>query len=289
MKKLLFLIILFLSSLVVRAQFGNLKDVLKQEEKGVDTTTESTNNPKEDVLFDFTILEESLKDGFCCIKQDFQLEDTITGKHYNYGDAQKRFGGETSFLVLFDNGFILSEKILYPWEYDRNYPDYKNKQYKPVINKTSFLKVGQKGWKSDGLFEPKEEGSFANGLKYAKMEQTIAVGLKRATGYGKKEVWIVWLLLSEGEDGSESICEFLTQKTELTIEKDNKSYKMERPDTKKTVLGGIVVEPMVGGIGTINVALVGVVSQYDDEYKMALVVQHETGAGSGTLIPDDSY
>lgn len=287
MKKIAILIVLFLSASAAMAQFGNLKDVIKQEGHGRDTTSNNVGVPEAKVQESFALMEEALKDALFCIKQDFQLEDTTTGKHYNYADDPKRFGGQTSFMVSFDDGFIVPDEVLYPWDYDENYPEYRNSKYKPFVNRSSLLKVGQKTWASDRKFEFWEERWITDGLKYAKVEEPVDKGLKWASGYGKKEVLVVWLLLLEGDTDSETKCEFFTQKTELTIEKDNKLYKIEQPNAKLPVLGGIVVEPVVGGLGTIDLALVGVVKKYDDEYKMALVIQHEKNADSGALKPED--
>lgn len=269
MKKLLTLALLLLSTSVLMAQFGDLQELRKQEE--ADKEGDSLPEEKESSLV-VQFIEKAVAQGLVVIRQDYQLEDTITEKRYNYGDDQKKFGGQTAFMAVLDNGFVIPDEILHPWDYDQNYPSYKNKQYVPVFNRTSLLKVAQNSWKAlEVPFWPNEVGELANGLKYAKDTVTSSNGFHRFSGFGQKEVWIVWLLFSEDESSTEAHCEYVTEQMELTLEKGKKNYKMEAPDSQLTVLGGVVVEPVINGIGRIDFTLVGVVGKSDGEFQMALI------------------
>lgn len=261
--------VLLMSTSVTMAQFGDLDDILnganKPKSNNDSTATVNTSNSK------YQLIEKALVDGFFCLKQDFQLEDTTTGKRYNHADDPKRFGGQTSFVVLLDNEYIVPDELIHPWDYDPNYSDYKGQKYAPVIHRSSVLKVGQTGWKTKDVYNLGEEASLDNGLKYAVDESSEFTGLKLSSSFGKKTVWVVWLLFSESD--SDAKCEFLTSQIEMNINQEEVLYKMEKPDTKLPVLGGIVVEPVVKGIGSIDLELVGVINKSSSDYQMASVVR----------------
>lgn len=268
MKKVIALLVLCMSTMLAMAQFGDLDDILNKAGKPQNESAPSDNH------FGKTNVEKAFAQGLVAIRQDFQLEDTVTGKLYNFGDNKDRFGGQISFMVKLGNGIVIPDEIMRPWDFDPNYPEYKNKQYVPYINRTSLLKVSQSNWKELGIpFWPNIEAELANGLKYvideeskdAITEATTSSGFRRSSGYGKKEVWVVWLSLSEMQ------CEFVTKQMELTLEAGKKIYKMEVPSSRLSLLGGIVVEPIYTGIGRVDFALVGIIGKTNGEYKMAVI------------------
>lgn len=285
MKKVITLAILLFSTSLLMAQFGDLQKLRKKGEASKKDGSNAVKEIKENAL-EIQFLEKAIAQGLVGIRQDFQLEDTIAKKAYNYGDDPDRFGGQVSFLVKLDNAFVIPDEILHPWDYDPNYPEFKNKQYDPFFNRTSLLKVSQNEWKELEIpFEPTEKGELANGLKFVKDEKAISNGFHRFSGYGKKEAWIVWLLLEENESSKEIQCEFVTKPVELNLEKGKKLYKMAAPESKQRLLGGIVVEPVFNGVGRIDFALVGVIAKTDGEYNMALI---EPNMADEVLISEGS-
>lgn len=271
MKRIVVSILFVLLASTAMAQFGSLKKVVQQEEKG-NAMAQPKSAKQTAPSVGLSVLDRALQEGFVCIKQDFQLEDTLTRTLYNYGDNTDEFGAQISFMVKLDHGFIIPDEIMHPWDYDLNYPRYKNMQYVPVINRTSLLTISQNDWeKLDIPFWPTEKGELANGLKYAIDEKTASDGFHRFSGYGKKTVWIVWLLTTEQENSKEIQCQYVTEPMELTIEKGKKLYKMDEPKSKLTVLSGIVVEPIYHGIGHVDFALVGVIGKTDGIYNMAVI------------------
>lgn len=268
MKKVIALLVLCMSTTLAMAQFGDLDDILNKAGKPQNESAHSDNHIGK------TNVEKAFAQGLVAIRQDFQLEDTVTGELYNFGDNKDRFGGQISFMVKLGDGIVIPDAIIRPWDDDPNYPEYKNKQYVPYINRTSLLKVSQSNWKELEIpLWPNIEGELANGLKYvideeskgAITEATTSSGFRRSSGYGEKEVWVVWLSLSEMQ------CEFMTQQIELTLEADKKIYKMEAPASRLSLLGGIVVEPIYTGIGRVDFALVGIIGKSDGQYNMAVI------------------
>lgn len=300
MKKLAFLSMLLLTASMAMAQFGKLENLADGNGNNNGTTTDETGGNGNGVSVGIgtinrnSIMEKAIVDGFFLVKQDFQLEDTTNGNRYNW-EGGKEFGGSTSFMVKLSDGYVTSDDILAPWDYDENYSQYKGQKYRPVPIRTSFMTINQKEWKvqsSPLQFDAEDE--LANGLKYMKVEGEGGDGFIQATGLGKKEVWVVWLMTAEAEGESASIRgSFRLSQMELTLEKKKRLYEMEAPNTNMKVMGGIVVEPVYRGIGHIDLALVGVIGQYEDKYQMALLntemgdEDDDSSDGSSMLTPTE--
>ena len=313
---------MLLTASMAMAQFGNLDDLVNGNGNNNGTTSgESNGNGKGNGGgFSFgssrsTLIEKAIVDGFFLIKQDFQLEDTTNGNRYNW-EGGKEFGSSTSFMVKLTDGYITTNDILAPWDYDENYSQFKGQKYKPVLMRTSTMTVG-KEWKlqSDPI-QFNEGGKLANDLRYVKVKVAesekdaededdeddeeeeegqaekvqVAEGFMRATGYGKKEVWVVWLMASETEGETTSIehCSFRLSQKEMTFEKSKNLYEVENPGAALKVIGGIVIEPIYRGIGHIDLALVGVIGQYEDKYQMALFTTETEINSDGSTLTEDS-
>jgi len=307
---------LLLTASMAMAQFGSLGDLIDNGTNN-GTTTGDTNGNGKGKGGGFTgfgnrssIIEKSIADGFFLIKQDFQLEDTTNGNRYNW-EGGKEFGGSTSFMVKLADGYITTNSIVAPWDYDPNYPQFTGQKYKPVMLRTSTMKVNGE-WKVQS--EPMQlcqVRELKNGLKYVKVEVKetedddeeeeneeteenvegkVSEGFTLATGEGKKEVWVIWLMAteSEGETAAVEHCSYRLSQTEVTIEKGKFLYDMEAPGAAMKVMGGIVVEPIYTGIGHVDLALVGVIGQHEDKYQMALLNTAADDDDSTLSADDDS-
>ena len=303
MKKLTIFVMLLLSTSMAMAQFGDIDDILSRAQEGKGSQNDSAaspNDPKTPGGGTYgrvgrnQLIEKSIIDGLFLIKQDFQLEDTTTGNRYNWGDA-KEFGGAASFMVRYGEGFITTEQIYAPWNYDENYPQYKGQKYKPVPFRTSFKKVGQSDWEVQSApLQFTLEGELANGLCLVKDKNVSTTGFVRAKGIGKKEVWVMWLMASEDEDGDASMGNgsFRTSQMTITLESGKKLYEMAAPSGSMKPIGGIVVEPVFKGVGQIELALVGVIANYNDKFQMALLgsdssIDGDESTGSQNLTPEE--
>lgn len=278
MKKLALLSMLLLTASMAMAQFGKLEDLATGNGNNGSTTDETNGNGNGisvgiGNISRSSIIEKAIIDGFFMVKQDFQLEDTTNGNRYNW-EGGKEFGGSTSFMVKLSNGFVTTDDILAPWDYDENYSQFKGQKYKPIAMRTSFMTVNQKEWEvQSSPLQIDTWDELANGLKYVKFEGEGGNGFIQATGLGKKDVWVIWLMASEaeGESVSTEHCSFRLSQMELTLDKKKHLYEIEAPKAAMKVMGGIVVEPIYEGIGHIDLALVGVIGQYEDKYQMALL------------------
>jgi len=276
MKKLLICMIWVMSASMAMAQFGDLDDILN--DAPVVNNDGSMKEPKPSVsckqshgeASDVQLIEKCIADGFFLVRQEYQLEQkTNPGSRYNWGDEQY-FDYQVSFMVRLKDGFIIPDRILSPWTEDA-FEENKFNQYKethnPVFSKTLTMKLGQKGWKTEGkVFCPKEEDNLYNGLKYVKDDGWAGDGFLRATGYGKKKVYVVWMKVDGDEQDSKSIS-FHTNCTEVEIEQGKNYCEAYVPLNSycQHAEGGIVLEPVTNGMGRVVLALVGVVDNYDNE------------------------
>lgn len=296
MKKIMCFVMLLLTTSMAMAQFGDLDEIIRKAESG---NSGGYNDEKPDapcfpgagsgvLSANPQIIEEAVKNGFFLIRQDYQLEDkNEPGSRYNRGDAPS-FGYGISFLVRLSDGFVTLSRIVTPWLEDEHFPKYEN-SYNPVFSKTSTLKVGQKEWKTENkVFQPKAESDLGNGLQLVKDAEWTGGGFAHATGYGKKEVLVVWLV-ADGNLADAKSVRLSIDRMELNIAKGLNSLDVEVPANPniKNAVGGIVLEPLYKGIGRIELALVGVINTNN-----ALAGQGENASGNRSfnvslLVTDD--
>ena len=304
MKKLAFLSVLLLSTSLAMAQFGKLENLAEGNDNKTTNVSDNNNNNNNNneatptpgtssgLLGRAPMIERAIVDGLVLIKQDFQLEDTIEGNRYNW-QGGKEFGGSISFMVRTADGIITTDEIVAPWNYDDNYPQFKGRQYKPVYLRTSLMTVNQKGWKvQEDVMEFEKKGQLANGLKIVTTDESDDDGFIHSKGYGKKEAWVIWLMVPDGNLSSIDNCAFRSNQLTMNIEKGKKLYDIEAPKGAMSPIGGIVVEPVFDGIGHIDVALIGVVSKTDDKYQMAISLIDDDDSdddepGNSSLTEDD--
>lgn len=280
MKKTMLFVMLLLSTSVAMAQFGKLEDLGKKQETGEagshgDQSNSDSNSSGSFIFGDgqnvrAQILDQTLKNAFMLVSQEYQVEDvSIPGSRYNWGDNQW-FGKNTSFLVRLTEGFITTKNIVLPTEDDENFKSLQG-EFNPIMNKTSVLRIGDTGWQVENTFQPKSEKELDNGLHYVTDSQWGEGGLHRATGVGKKNVYVVWLEVGEDDPASAKSIRFKPTQTELEIVKDSTVYDLNAPNSNGQIMGGIVVEAITDGMGQLSFALWGVAVKNGDKYQMALL------------------
>ena len=276
MKRTIVFVMLLLSTSMAMAQFGDIDDIInkanQEGDSGKDIPSSPTDPTKPDngKVDNFQLIEKCIADGFFLVRQEYQLEQkTNPGSRFNWGEEQF-FDYRVGFMVRLKNGFIIPDRILSPWTEDA-FEENRFIQYKethnPVFSKTLTMKLGQKGWKTEGkVFRPKEEDNLYNGLKYVKDDGWEGDGFLRTTGYGKKDVYVVWLIYDREQQDNQPIS-FRIERMELEIEQGKYGFRAFVPEKPyhKNVEGGIVLEPVTNGMGRIDLALVGVIDNYNDE------------------------
>ena len=271
MKKTLIFLTLLLTTSVAMAQFGRIEDLGKKTESG-----ETGGNDSRDSNYfggrenKMQLLDQTLNNAFMLISQEYQVEDSdIPGSLYNWGHDDW-FGKNTSFIVRLTDGFITTKNIVKPEEDDENFQSLKG-TYIPHMSKTSVLHDGDSDWQVEHTFYPEDKTTLANGLHYVTDSQWGEGGLHRATGTGKRNVYVVWMEVGEGDPAAAKSVRFKSTQTEIEIVKDSTLYDLKAPNGNGQVMGGIVVEAITDGMGQLNFALWGVAVKNGDKYQMALI------------------
>ena len=98
MKKVMFFVMLLLSTSMAMAQFGKLEDIGKKQEsngeiggennhKSLSTGTFTTGGEQSTTI---QLIDQTVKNAFFLVSQEYQVEDaSIPGSRYNWGDAQR--------------------------------------------------------------------------------------------------------------------------------------------------------------------------------------------------------
>lgn len=257
---------LLLSTSMAMAQFGDLDDIIRKAESGnsgngVNGSTESPSNPQKPNKgnINMSFIDEALKDGFFLIKQEYRLEDiNVPGSRYDR-EGHSNFGETVSFVLKLKNGLVTTNQVVAPWESDENFEDYKGGQYVPHISRSSYLYVGKKDWKvADKMLNPEsmksENIKKSQGLAYL-TEEAPAEGFSIARGYGKKDVFIVWLSYRGEKDDASA--QYTIRQMELDISK-GKTCEVPMQSAPNDAICGIVVEPIYS-VGHIELAILGVI------------------------------
>lgn len=283
MKKILIVLMLLLTTSGAMAQFGRIEDLGKKTESsktsGKDGQGDSESTDLGDRDTDFwggrqngktQLLDQTLNNAFMLISQEYQVEDAnIPGSRYNWGQDQW-FGKNTSFIVRLTDGFITTKNIMKPEEDDENFQSLQG-TFIPHMSKSSVLLVGDTEWKEEKIFDPKNEKELDNGLYYVTDSQWGEGGLRRATGTGKRIVYVVWMEVGEGDPAMAKSVRFKSSQTEIEIVEDKTLYDLKVPNTNGQVMGGIVVEAFTDGMGQLRIDLWGVAVKDGDTYQMALI------------------
>ena len=239
------------------------------------------------------LVEKAVQKGIVLVKQDYQLEDTLTGNLYNWNNGTE-FGSGISFLVNLEDGYVTTDRALSSWNYDEKFKDYKGKQFRPSNSRTSIMTISDTVWKvRSKVIAPFERKKLSDNLYYAKDTIAFEGGFSRFSDYGKKETWIVWLQSKDFDSNPNPRLSFSIYRREFTIDNHTKVYDVDAPLGADDVIGGVMMEPVFDGFGRITFAVIGVIEKNGDKYSMSLVTPGESvvagiSSQSGNLTPAGS-
>lgn len=228
------------------------------------------------------LIEQAIKDGMFMLSQEYQLEDTLTNKRYSL-DNQPYFGKDTSFAVMTKDGILTSPFIIRPWDKDSRYQKYKNREYRPVISKTTVLTAADTTWRESALFCPRTICNMQDSLWVAAKDTVYNKGFSCDTLRNDSDGWLVWLVsqeVSEVKPLSLVTYRFKNESTE-----QNRQF-LEGPNIGGTVLGGVFIVPSFESIGSIDLKLCGILSQNNKGWDISPVFALPE-SGSITINEDD--
>ncbi len=216
------------------------------------------------------LIRKTVEQGLVLIRQEYQLEDTLTGKRYTL-DNRPEFGSVTAMGVRTRNGFILPEKVLQPWIGDKNYRNFKAENLIPVLSKTSIRSAGDTVWLEAPLLAPYDVAPLAD-TAWVEASDSSSCGNGFTVGVpDSRDAWIVWLT-SETDNLESPGLSLVVYRYELPDAVDeDRIIDVKNVNTKASVLGGVVVVPVFETIGCVDFMLRGVITGQPDAWKLVLL------------------
>ena len=215
------------------------------------------------------LVEKAVQDGIVLLRQEYQLEDTLTMKRYTW-DNRPEFGSAVSMCVLAENGYVVADRVLHPWESDSRFSQYRNTKYRPVLSKTYFRTVADSVYRAAGRPEPRFERNLSDdgGWVYAVDSLFGGKGFAADRASGEKDGWLVWLTADKDSEDDTAGLSLVTYRHKLTVEESSERCEIPASTTLRSVIGGIYVVPQYRGIGEVVFALTGVVVPDGDRWQL---------------------
>lgn len=149
----------------------------------------STNNQQ--------VVEKAVKDAFCILRQEFQLQDTTTGNKYNL-DSLAYFGYAESLCIKVKGGYVADKALTEPWKEDANVADYP--KYRPVLSSSRIYDSALGEWVKV------RRQSFGNYCTIGNSDKIYVAdslfnngGLLIDEEYEGKEGWLLWVYSQDGQ------------------------------------------------------------------------------------------
>lgn len=229
------------------------------------------------------LVEEAVQRGLMLVKQEYVVQDTVTGQKYGLND-QDDFGSWVSFCVLVKDGYVTSQRLIEPWKQDVQFQR-RAGSLVPLRSSTSFRTVQDTQWQQASLLDPAEIFAMEDaGWVSVKDSCFAGEGFLLAESAGKREGWLVWLASDKADRDEWDAARLSLVSYRYQIDLSSENPMVESPKTDKSVIGGIYVEPVFDPIGVVRFELGGVLVKegaawqllgVPEEYSQAV---EETGA-----------
>lgn len=204
------------------------------------------------------LIERSVSDGIVLIRQDYQLEDTVSHKRYSL-DNRSYFGRSYSLGVFTDKGIVTGRNVVKPWEYDSNFEQYKNGKYRPVLSNTMARNPGDSVWREIGSFATDNIVELTDTSWISVSDTTLNKGFSIDTVSGHNDGWLIWLE-STKEHADTADLSLSINRYQLTISEDGTCTDDIRPfGNDSDRFGGLYIKPSFEHIGCIVLKLSGII------------------------------
>lgn len=216
------------------------------------------------------IIEKVVNSGVFILKQSYELADSLDNRYGLSGN--KAFDTDYTLAIKIKNGFIISERAIYPWDFNEEFDKYRG-SYSPKLYSTQFSEVGSKCRYDSILINGKELKSLCSGMLYAQeSEQFFGDGFSLGGNLGDNDGWIVWFTKKKSLD--------LERETDLNLSivqkklnissRDSNSYfyPIDSLITSDEIMGGIFVIPEIISVGHLELKLCGVVCRIENGWML---------------------
>ena len=228
---------------------GKAKYVPAEEVKQVDSVVTVVSTVELGIVY------QAVSPALKVVTQQYKLGKD--GKYYG-SNNNPYFGESVSLAVKIAGGTIMQNKVVYPWNFDKNFKTY-SETHTPAYHAT--LQASLNGEAPEGVnFElgtPYVKPVGENALLYSHSDMYSDFGLTVDTVAGEKKGYMLWIY--KGTDQYEHTVEML----DVTATADSTVIAMN-PVHPENLLGGLYVVPVNERPGTISFHLVGVASTKND-------------------------
>ncbi|MCM1177022.1 MAG: hypothetical protein NC308_00845 [Clostridium sp.] len=201
------------------------------------------------------LIESAIENGILLIRQEYQLEDTLTHKRYTL-DHRTYFGSAVSFAVRTETGYVTRRDIIAPWENDPEYKPYTGSTYHPVLSKTFVRTIKDTSWREMPLIAPVASAPLKDSAWVDVTDTLYTGGIATDCIVDKPEGWMVWLTGNNEKLDSASLSLVIYRKAvDLS---DGNETEITYPNNGDNVIGGIFIYPKFDKIGQIVFNMCGV-------------------------------
>lgn len=204
------------------------------------------------------LIEAAVVDGFFLIRQEYQLEDSLSHKRYTL-DRRPDFGSAESIAVLTESGYITHSHLIRPWERDANYEKYKSGTYRPVLSRTLVRTARDTTWREVNLLNPATVLPLMDPDWVSVTDTLSRNGFSCVETDGEVDGWLVFLSVEQGSGD----LKLVSYRQKMTLV--NCLSHIE-PKTANKILGAIYLVPSVDKVGVISFALYGFVIPCEDSW-----------------------
>lgn len=209
------------------------------------------------------LIELAIDGAFLNVEQSYRLVDLKSSRLYGR-NGKEEFGKTASVGIKVQKGYIVTDKVVRPWEYDANYRQYEGrygtKLYKTVIGN------GRKTVELDSIdITPCKNQSSLFYIKDTANFNADGLSVNDQNVKGKISGWLVWFV--KGNNKKDTV-ENIIYKNTLEIKENVDEYLLEKPNTSKNILGGIFLLPTRPRIGVVDFKLVGVLVEKMNSWVM---------------------
>lgn len=209
------------------------------------------------------LIEKALNGGIVIVEQKYQLKDK-SGDLYGRG-GNDEFGSVYSIGVMTKGGLVINDYIAHPWDHDGDYDQYReNKNYTPVLFKTSIKAVGQSEFKT--IETNIEELKEVDDPFFFLPQSNGKLGLTIADTTGTVDGWMVWATIPVEEEigAATELKQVLVSKKQFDLK--NKEFKVDTPESLDKIVLGFFTIPRITETGSISFEISGILYKKDSEW-----------------------
>ncbi|MDO5395706.1 MAG: hypothetical protein Q4F07_07060 [Bacteroidales bacterium] len=201
------------------------------------------------------LVEDAIKDAVVIVESSYCIQDVTTGQ--KYGRNNKKSFNRLQFLgCKAENGIIVSEKVIHPWNVDVLFDKYRNDGlYRPIFD--NVLTVRSLLSEKDDTINIASNLSFNNDstVIYANTGDSSVDGIPVSVDNENIVNWIVWIKNPADKEYDD------LPDLEYTIVKKTIDFSIgntvDTPPSSNSYLGGLYVSAKVVSVGLVEFSLSG--------------------------------